>query len=277
MYWDPNNKKFIRFHLKKQVLPTNNMFGLKNHRGSCWVNACLQGIFRIPEVQDKFTQEKADPENPLEIAMQKIWLSKGTEGLKEFFDSVKNSSLPTGRGTADSHELFLYILDKVPWLESLCKFTIVDKIKCTKCEYISEKGDTKVELSLYPDGIGKTISECISHEVQETLAEGSRCERCGEAYRKQLLIASFPKLLMLHVYTEQQKRTEYCSNLVINDRKYILLSVVSYNGAHWWAYGRDGQGKPWYTLDDTRVTEHKPTEFPLSHTMRMLIYYQIHE
>ena len=277
MYWDPNHKKFIRFDLKKEVLATSNMFPLRNHRGSCWVNACLQGLFRIPDVQQRFNEGKADPENPLEIALQKIWTSKGTEGLKEFFDSVKNVSLPTGRGTADSHELLLYILDKVSWLEDLCKFSIVDKIKCTKCEYMSEKKDTKIELSLYPDSIGKTISDCIAHEVKQTSPEGSRCERCSEPYRKQLLLSSFPKILLLHVYTEQQKRTEYCSNLNINGRKYMLLSVLSYNGSHWWAYGRDGQGKPWWTLDDSRITEHKPNEFPLSHTMRMLIYYQIHE
>jgi len=269
--------KVIRFYLKKLVCRTNKMFSLKNYRGSCWVNACLQGLFRIPEVQQRFTEEKADPANPLETSLQKIWNSKGTEGLKEFFDSVKNVSLPTGRGTADSHELLIYILDKLPWLEDLCKFAVVDKISCTKCDYTSECKDTKIELSLFPDGIGKTVSECIAHEVQETLPEGSKCEKCGEPYRKQLLLGSFPKVLLLHVYTEAQKRTEYCSNLIVNGRKYILLSVLSYNGAHWWAYGRDGQGKSWWTLDDTRVTEHKPNEFPLSHTMRMLIYYQIHE
>ena len=91
------------------------------------------------------------------------------------------------------------------------------------------------------------------------------------------MIQSFPKILLLHVYTEPQKRTSYCSNLVINGRKYSLLSILSYNGAHWWSYGRDGQGQHWHTFDDTRVVEHRANEFPVSHTMRVLIYYQYDE
>jgi uncharacterized UBP type Zn finger protein len=30
------------------------MFGLKNTRGSCWVNATLQALFRIPQVQKRY-------------------------------------------------------------------------------------------------------------------------------------------------------------------------------------------------------------------------------
>jgi len=256
----------------------NKMFGLKNYRGSCWVNACLQGIFRIPEVQQRYSL--MDPElmnGPVDLALNKIWKSKGQIDLKEFFDSVQHVSLPTGRGTADSHELLIYLLDKLTWLEDICKFTVVDQISCTECDYKSQKKDTKIELALFPDKIGMTIADCISKEVQETIPEDSKCEKCSKPYKKQLLIASFPKVLILHVYTEAQKRTDYCSNLVVNNRKYGLLSVLSYNGAHWWAYGRDGIGMPWYTLDDTHVTQHQPTQFPLSHTMRILIYYQLDE
>lgn len=253
------------------------MFGLRNYRGSCWVNACLQGLFRIPEIQKRFTENGADPQNPLETSMQLIWNSKGQEGLKEFFDSVKNVSLPTGRGTADSHELLIYILDKLVWLEDLCKFQVVDKISCTECAYKSEKKDTKIEFSLFPESQNVSITDCIGKEVQETIAENSKCEKCSKPYKKQLMIQSFPKILLLHVYTEPQKRTSYCSNLVINSRKYSLLSILSYNGAHWWSYGRDGQGQHWHTFDDTRVVEHRANEFPLSHTMRVLIYYQYDE
>ena len=66
------------------------MFGLKNHSGSCWINACLQGLFRIPELQKKFTLNEIDVNNKLEVSLQKIWLSKGKDGLKELFENVKN-------------------------------------------------------------------------------------------------------------------------------------------------------------------------------------------
>jgi ubiquitin C-terminal hydrolase len=253
------------------------MFGLKNHSGSCWINACLQGLFRIPELQKKFTLNEIDVNNKLEVSLQKIWLSKGKDGLKELFENVKNVHLPMGQGIGDSHELLIYILDKINWLENLCKINTIDKIKCTNCDYVSEKIDTKVELSLFPEKVGQTISECISKEVQEFIAEDSKCEKCNKNYKKQTIITSFPKVLILHVYTDSEKRSQYCSNLIINSRKYILISVLSHNGSHWWSYGRNQQGQPWYTLDDTRVTEHKSNEFPLSHTMRVLIYYQIDE
>ena len=251
------------------------MFGLKNFRGSCWVNACLQGLYRLPELQERYNQRKADEENEIDMALQLIWLQKGNEGLKQFFDSVKHTSLPTGRGTADSHELLVYLLDKLPWLDSLCRFKIADKITCTKCSYESMKEDSKIELSLFPESKGVSISECIQKEVTEIILEGSKCEKCNEPYKKQLLIGSFPKILILHVYTDDSKQTSYSSKLVMNSKNYILLSILSYNGAHWWSYGRDSAGKPWYTFDDTHVKEHSPNEFPLSNTMRILIYYHL--
>jgi hypothetical protein len=58
------------------------MFGLQNFRGSCWVNACLQAVFRIPEVQDRYTNGKHDTSNVLDEALYKIWSSKGELGLK---------------------------------------------------------------------------------------------------------------------------------------------------------------------------------------------------
>lgn len=252
------------------------MFGLRNFRGSCWVNACLQGLFRLPELQERYNEKKADPENEIDMALQLIWLQKGSEGLKQFFDSVKHTSLPTGRGTADSHELLVYLLDKLPWLDSLCRFKTADKITCTKCSYESMKEDSRAELSLFPESKGVSISDCIEKEVTEIIPEGSKCEKCNEPYKKQLLIGSFPKVFILHVYTDNSKETSYSSKLIINSKKYALLSVLSYNGAHWWAYGRD-LNKTWYTLDDTGIKEHTANEFPLSNTMRILIYYHLDE
>jgi uncharacterized UBP type Zn finger protein len=253
------------------------MFGLHNFRGSCWVNACLQGLFRIPQLQERYDNKKSDPENEIDKSLEILWLSKGTEGLKQFFDSVKHTSLPTGRGTADSHELLVYLLDKLPWLDELCRFKIADKISCTKCSYQSIKEDTKIELSLFPEEKNTSITECIKKEVTEFIPENFKCEKCGEQCKKQLLIGSFPKILVLHVYTDECRQTNYSSKLMVNSNNYGLLSILSYNGAHWWCYGRNGVGKPWYTLDDTTVKEHGSNEFPLSKNMRILIYYRLDE
>ena len=250
------------------------MFGLQNFRGSCWVNACLQGIFRIEDVQTRYSNNKADPENEIDLALQKIWILEGKAGLKEFFNSVKHVSLPVGNNIGDSHELLVYLLDKLPWLDSLCRFKTSDRFTCTHCKHILTKEDSRNEFFLFPTEKSQNITDCISNEVKEVVMADSKCEKCHtHPYTKQLLLQTFPKVLILHVYTEPTKNTVYSSVLMINQNKYALVSILSYNGAHWWAYGRNKVGSSWYTLDDTTVKQHKPTEFPLSNTMRILIYY----
>ena len=249
------------------------MFGLANFRGSCWVNACLQGIFRIPDVQTRYSNNLADPNNSIDTSLQLIWNSKGSEGLKDFFASVKHVSLPTGKSVGDSHELLVYLLDKLPWLDELCRFKTADQIVCKKCLYTSLKEDSKNEFCLFPTKELNTVIECILNEVKEIELEGSKCEKCSSPYFKQLLLRTFPNVLILHAYTEESKTSAYSSLLTVNQRKYSLLRVLSYNGAHWWSYGRDKLGGNWHTLDDTSVKVHTPTEFPLSNTMRILIYY----
>jgi uncharacterized UBP type Zn finger protein len=253
------------------------MFGLQNFRGSCWVNAGIQSIFRIPEVQSRYNGNQADIENPTDMALQKIWSSQGKEGLKDFFMSVRHVSIPAGRSVGDAHELIVYLLDKLPFLDEVCRFKVVDSIHCTSCDYKSTKEDTRVEFSLYPVERGTTITACISKEVASTVAEDSKCEKCSEKYQKQLLVGSFPKVLILHVFSDASKATVYSSVLGVNKNKYGLVSIVSYNGSHWWMYGRNNIGEPWYTLDDSHIVKHNANEFPLSGDMRVLIYYQLDE
>jgi len=249
------------------------MFGLHNFRGSCWVNACLQGLFRISDVQERYSNNQADPENPIDMALQTIWTHQGKDGLKDFFTSVKHVSLPTGRSVGDSHELLVYVLDKLPWLDSLCRFKVADQFSCTNCSYRSLKEDSKIEFCLFPNKLTQTITDCIANEVKEEIAEGSKCEKCTHPLKRQLLMHTFPKVLILHVYSEHSKTATYSSILTINKYKYSLNSIMCYNGSHWWTYGRDKVGSAWITFDDTSVRQHIPSEFPLSNAMRILIYY----
>ena len=50
-------------------------FGLRNQRGSCWVNAALQAVYRIPDLQQRFHEEKYDTTNPVEVCLYQIWSS----------------------------------------------------------------------------------------------------------------------------------------------------------------------------------------------------------
>jgi ubiquitin C-terminal hydrolase len=104
------------------------------------------------------------------------------------------------------------------------------------------------------------------------------CEKCkGKGCTKQLLMATFPDVFVFHCTTPDTS-VSYSPLLNINNIRYALSSVVCFNGGHWWAYGRSQPpGSNWIEFDDQRVHDHGPTNFPLSHTMRLLFYYRLKE
>jgi uncharacterized UBP type Zn finger protein len=250
------------------------MFGLRNFSGSCWVNACLQSVLRIPEVQQRYTDKTHDPENAVDQALYEIWSSKG-DGLKPFFDAVKTEAMPAGSSIGDSHELFVYLCDKLPFLDKLCRFKIADSIVCKNCQKQQLKEDLVTEFSLSSVGKRVPISQCIMNTVTPHKIADWKCEDCKKTgCTKQQLIGSFPQVMVFHMVSTDSS-VDYSSILSLNKIQYSLLAVCCYNGSHWWTYGRDSVGSSWYTLDDGRVEEHGPKEFPLSGKMRLLIYYRL--
>lgn len=256
----------------------NSMFGLHNYKGSCWVNACLQAIFRIPEVQKRYSQPKLEYLNIIDECVHKIYKSKGQDGLKDFFESVKTEKMPAGQGVGDSNELFLYLCDKLPFLDQLCRFKTADTIKCNSCDYKYVKEDSILEFSLSSDGKFIPISECISKVVQPEIITSWTCDTCKKVgCTKQQLVGSFPKVMIFHMVTPN-KSVNYSSILVLNSKKYALSSVICYSGSHWWTRARDMPiGSDWYTLDDSQVIKHTSEKFPVSNMMRILIYYRLED
>jgi ubiquitin C-terminal hydrolase len=255
------------------------MFGLRNYSGSCWVNATLQSIFRIPEVQSRYTPQHAEHHlSPLEQSLEEIWISKGEQGLKQFYNQVKSKSMPAGEGIGDSHELLEALCDKVPFLDKLFRFKIGNSIKCNHCDYSETRTDSMIEFSIAPLESKMTVSQCISDAVKPFTIQDWKCEKCNKkGCTKQLLLASFPQILTFHM-TSLDTSVSYSSVLAINGIRYALFAVICFNGGHWWTYGRNmPPGKPWFELDDTNVREHDPTHFPLSDNMRLLMYYRLKE
>lgn len=249
------------------------MFGLRNFSGSCWVNACLQSIFRIPEVQERYTSGVFEKDNRIDEFLCKIWQTKGEEGLKEFFEAVRTDTMPAGKGIGDSHELLQYLCDKLPYLDALVRFKIADSIKCKNCDYKSIKEDSVTEFAIATEKKGVSLIQCIGEVVKSYEIPEWSCEKCNnKGCIKQQLIGSFPKVMIFHLIPLNGS-TEYTSSLGINKRSYTLSSIACYNGLHWWTYGRN-TGSHWYTLDDTRVTENGPKQFPMSNRARLLIYYR---
>ena len=254
------------------------VFGLKNYKGSCWVNACLQGIFRIPELQKRYSSDNADKSNPIDVCLEGIWGSKGEEGLKDFFECVKTHTMPAGDGIGDSHELLQYLCDKLPYLDNLCRFKIANSIECITCKNKEIKEDTSIEYSLSSSGKHVPISDCIRESVVPNMIADWKCDKChNKGCSKQQLIGSFPKVMIFHMVTPNAS-IDYSSILVLNNKKYALMSVLCYNGAHWWTRARNmPPGSPWYTFDDQMITEHSAKQFPVSNMMRILIYYRLED
>ena len=166
----------------------------------------------------------------------------------------------------------------MPFLDKLFRFKVANTIKCKSCGVVETRTDTLTEFSIAPSKPKMTLSETIVESVQPTSVDDWLCEKCNKrGCTKQLLLSTFPQVLTFHM-TSVDTSVSYPPVLSLNKMKYALMSVVCFNGGHWWAYGRDmPPGKPWYELDDTRVHEKDPSHFPLSDNVRLLMYYRLKE
>lgn len=255
------------------------MFGLRNKNGSCWINAALQGIFRIPDLQSRFSDGDEDLNNPVESCLAELWGSHGEEGLKAFYECVKVSpNMPAGEDIGDSHELLKFLCDKVPFLDKLVRFKVAHTTRCTSCGHTLTNHDSVTEFTIAPSKPKQSISDAIAEAVQPQTVPDWTCDACKhKGCVRQLLLASFPQVLMFHM-SSTETTTTYSAQLVLNGMKYALFAVVCFNGGHWHTYGRNlPPGQPWADYNDAIVRTYDPTFFPLADTMRLLMYYRIQE
>lgn len=257
---------------------TDITFGLRNKNGSCWINAALQAVFRIPDVQKRFNENEEDDANPVEVCLSEIWSSKGDEGLKSFYECVKTSTMPAGEGIGDSHELIEFLCDKVPFLDKLLRFRVAHNIQCDNCDSNEMRHDTMNEFSISPSSRKQTVSDAIAEAVRPMLIPDWTCEKCKKkGCRKQLLLREFPQVMMFH-QTSIGTSATYTPILVVNKIRYALIAIVSFTGGHWFTWGRNlPPGQPWYRLDDEHVQSNAPNFMPQDDRMRLLMYYRINE
>jgi ubiquitin C-terminal hydrolase len=254
------------------------MFGLRNKNGSCWINAAVQAVLRIPELQERFNENEEDSANPTETCLAEIWASKGDEGLKEFYECVRTTYMPAGEGIGDSHELIEFLCDKIPFLDKLMRFKVVNKIQCSNCTYSDLRPDSLTEFSISPSAKKMTVSDAIGEAVRPSSIPDWTCEKCTKkGCTKQLLLAEFPKVMVFH-QTSVDTTVAYTPILVVNKIRYALLSVVCFTGGHWFTWGRNmPPGQPWYRLDDGNIQSYAGNFFPLADNMRLLVYYRLNE
>jgi uncharacterized UBP type Zn finger protein len=254
------------------------MFGLQNFNGSCWVNACLQAVFRFPEVQERYSNNQADKANPIDVCLENIWISRGKLGLKDFFDVVRTEKMPAGHGIGDSHELLHYLCDKLPYLDQLCRFKVADTTECVSCKEKQVNEESVIEYTISTEGNHVPISQCIMNTVIPNTVPDWKCDKCQKkGCTRQHLIGTFPKIMMFYMNSTAGS-IDYSSILVLNGKKYALNSILCYNGFHWWTRARNmPPGSSWFTFDDQSITEHGAKQFPVSNMMRILIYYRLED
>jgi ubiquitin C-terminal hydrolase len=256
------------------------MFGLRNRNGSCWINAALQGIFRIPDLQKRFSDGDEDTNNTVESCLAELWGSKGEEGLNDFYQCVKVSPhMPAGEDIGDSHELLKFLWDKVPFLDKLVRFKMATTTCCTSCGYTLTNHETAAEFTIAPTKPKQSLSECIAEAVSPHVVSDWTCDSCKKkGCTRQLLLGNvFPQVFVFHV-TSPRTTASYSAQLVLNNQTYALFAVICFNGGHWYTFGRNlPPGQPWAEYNDTHVRTYDPSFFPLADTMRLLMYYRIQE
>jgi uncharacterized UBP type Zn finger protein len=253
-------------------------FGLRNQRGSCWINAALQGVFRIPDVQKRLGNEETDSNNTVETCLEEIWTTKGDEGLKSLYECVKTKTMPAGDDIGDAHELLEFLCDKVPFLDKLMRFKVAHLVKCSHCSYTDTRPDTLTEFQITPSKPKQTLKSAIEDSVQPYTVDDWKCEKCAKkGCTKQFLLGTFPQVLVFHM-TSLRTTTTYSSEITLNGNRYALFAILCFNGGHWYTFGRDlPPGQPWYEYNDMHLKSYDPKHFPLVDTMRLLMYYRINE
>jgi ubiquitin C-terminal hydrolase len=260
-------------------LTHDTMFGLRNKNGSCWINAALQGVFRIPDLQTRFREDEDDTNNPVESCLAELWGSRGEEGLNAFYQCVKVSPhMPAGEDIGDSHELLKFLWDKVPVLDKLVRYKVAHITRCIHCGYALTNHDSVTEFTVAPTKAKQSISETIAEAVQPQSVPDWTCDTCKQkGCTRQLLLGTFPQVFVFHV-TSPRTTVSYSAQLVLNNQTYALFAVICFNGGHWYTFGRNlPPGQPWAEYNDATVRTYDATFFPLADTMRLLMYYRIQE
>lgn len=243
------------------------MFGITNIGGSCWINACLQGLFTIPQVKDRYSSS-TELQNNLDSCLKNIWSSRASiSSLAALFPEITTKTTPAGRGIGDSHELFVIMCDKLPFLDNLCSFETANVIKCSCGNQSIHKHKSN---NLFIHTSGKLTDSILASTNPEKIDSYSDCSICSATTKtvsgcvNRFIMCTFPDLLVINILPNTN--VQFGSEITLNQNKYELISVICNSGGHWFGYYNHGK---WMLGDDTNVTE---TGVNIRSHVRVLFY-----
>ncbi|MCK5632343.1 ubiquitin carboxyl-terminal hydrolase [bacterium] len=252
--------------------------GLPNVGNSCYMNASLQCLFRIPEVAHLIKSTINDKQDVSFLCQCKevVEATKRNDNeavlirITELFEQVNERLFNNqDKQQEDALDFLIRLIDDIPALQSLFCFSLNTTISCTQCSKVLRSAN-------------QIISDLPLDAFQPKTIDGIFCSHCSCSYvtaKKELKLNNYPPYLLVdceQICGENSSALMSSSNSnQSNFSGYELIGIVLHEGTkqmgHFVAFVKEFSSGQWYLCDDAYVSKlscriaQKQASFALKH------------